>query len=153
MQIQQIKAHQIPLMHALLDCFSDVFEQPLDYSNARPTPEYLSSLLSSEEFIALIALDQDKLVGGLAAYELKKFEQMRSEIYIYDLAVYQEFRRQGVATKLIQYLQKLAADKGAWVIFVQADDGDTAAMRLYHKLGTQERVLHYDIDVPAYKKP
>lgn len=26
-------------------------------------------------------------VGGLAAYELKKFEQARSEIHLYDLAV------------------------------------------------------------------
>jgi aminoglycoside 3-N-acetyltransferase I len=38
-------------------------------------------------FIAVVAFKGGDAVGGLAAYELKKFEQERSEIYIYDLAV------------------------------------------------------------------
>jgi aminoglycoside 3-N-acetyltransferase I len=36
------------------------------------------------------------VVGGIAAYELKKFEQERSEIYIYDLAVASEHRREAL---------------------------------------------------------
>ena len=42
------------------------------------------------------------MVGALAAYELLKFEAERSEIYIYDLAVLEEFRRRGIATALIE---------------------------------------------------
>jgi aminoglycoside 3-N-acetyltransferase I len=44
-------------------------------------------LLCSDHFIALAALQDDVVIGGVAAYELKKFERERSEIYIYDLAV------------------------------------------------------------------
>ena len=36
----------------------------------------------------------DEVVGGLAAYELRKFEQARSEFYLYDLAVSEAHRRQ-----------------------------------------------------------
>jgi len=43
------------------------------------------------------------------AYELHKFEQQRSEIYIYDLAVLAAHRRQGIATAMIQALKKIAA--------------------------------------------
>ena len=47
-----------------------------------------SRRLRDETFFAVVALDQSgTMIGGLAAYELKKFEQERSEIYIYDLAV------------------------------------------------------------------
>ena len=89
------------------------------------------------------------MVGGIAAYELKKFEQRRSEIYIYDLAVAATHRRQGIATALINELREIAATRGAFVIFVQADRGDAPAIALYSKLGTREDVLHFDITVPV----
>ena len=76
-----------------------------------------------------------------------KFEQERSEIYIYDLAVAAAYRRQGIATALILELKKIAAARGAYVIFVQADIGDAPAIALYRKLGTPENVLHFDIGV------
>ena len=87
------------------------------------------------------------VVGGIAAYELKKFEQERSEIYIYDLAVASAHRREGVATALIEELRTVAAARGAYVIFVQADFGDEPAIALYAKLGIREEVLHFDIAV------
>jgi aminoglycoside 3-N-acetyltransferase I len=64
-------------------------------------------LLSSDYFIALAALKNGAVVGGLTAYELQKFEQERSEIYIYDLAVAAAHRREGIATALIQKLQQI----------------------------------------------
>ena len=87
------------------------------------------------------------MVGALAGYELVKFEAERSEIYIYDLAVREEYRRQGVATALFEALKPIAREKGAWVIFVQADPPDAPAVALYEKLGSREEVLHFDIAV------
>lgn len=84
-------------------------------------------------------------LGGLAAYELRKFEQERSEIYIYDLAVAAAHRRQGIATALIAALARYAAACGARVLFVQADREDAPAIALYAKLGAREDVLHFDI--------
>jgi aminoglycoside 3-N-acetyltransferase I len=78
-----------------------------------------------------------------------KFEQQRSEIYIYDLAVSQENRREGIATAMIEKLKEIARSRGAYVIFVQADTNaeDLPARALYSKLGKREDVLHFDIDV------
>ena len=44
----------------------------------------------------------------------------------------------------------IAAERGAHVIFVQADRGDTAAIVLYSKLGACENVLHFDIGVDRH---
>jgi aminoglycoside 3-N-acetyltransferase I len=104
-------------------------------------------LLRSGYFIALAALQDDAVIGGLAAYELKKFERHRSEIYIYDLAVMAEYRRRGIATALITRLKAIAKARGAYVIFVQADLADVPAIALYSKLGIREDVLHFDIQV------
>jgi aminoglycoside 3-N-acetyltransferase I len=97
--------------------------------------------------MALAALKSGEVVGGIAAYELRKFEQERSEIYIYDLAVAAAHRREGIATALILELRRIAAARGAYVIFVQADRGDAPAIALYTKLGTAEDVLHFDIPI------
>src|SRR5262249_41736049 len=95
--------------------------------------------------IALVALVDGAVVGGLVPYELPKFEQARREIYIYDLAVAEAHWPRGIATALIRHLQEIASQRGAWVIFVKADYGDDPAIALYSKLGRREEVLHFDI--------
>ena len=135
------------LMHAMLTMFGEAFGDARTYASARPGATYLARLLASDTFIALAALKEATVVGGLAAYELRKFEQERSEIYIYDLAVAEAHRREGIATSLILQLRDIAAARGAHVLFVQADRGDEAAIALYSKLGTREDVLHFDIAV------
>ena len=133
------------MMEAMSTMFGEAFDEAETYNGARPSVAYLERLLGSDYFVALAALKNGEVVGGLAAYELIKFEQERSEIYIYDLAVAAAHRRQGIGTALITELGKIAAARGAWVVFVQADPGDTPAINLYTKLGTREDVLHFDI--------
>lgn len=146
--ILRIDAGRQDLMEGLLAMFGEAFEDVATYTARRPGAAYLRRLLVSDTFIALAALKEGVVVGGLAAYELHKFEQERSEIYIYDLAVSQAHRREGIATALIRELQGIAAQRGAYVIFVQADLGDDPAIALYTKLGVREDVLHFDIPVP-----
>jgi aminoglycoside 3-N-acetyltransferase I len=129
----------------MLDVFANAFEDAESYSSKRPSPEYVSKLLNSENFVSLVAVEDNRVIGALAAYELKKFEQERSEFYIYDLGVLEAYRRAGVATRLISALKPIAKSRGAFVVFVQADYGDDPAIALYTKLGHREDVLHFDI--------
>lgn len=147
--IRQIMPDDISLMDALLAAFGEAFNDVGTYTGNRPSAAYLQRLLGGDSFIALAALRNGEVVGGIAAYELRKFEQQRSEIYIYDLAVLAAHRREGIATALIEELKKIAAARGAYVIFVQADTAieDEPAIALYTKLGSREDVLHFDIPV------
>jgi len=147
--IRQIDQHNIELMNALMTVFSEAFSDAATYTGKRPSTDYLKTLLSSDYFIALAALKDERVIGGLTAYELKKYEQERNEIYIYDLAISAWHRRKGVATALIEELKIIASARGAYDIFVQADTGeeDKPAISLYTKLGKREDVLHFDIDV------
>jgi aminoglycoside 3-N-acetyltransferase I len=129
----------------MLGLFSDAFDDPESYLHHQPSEAYLTRLLASDTFIAVPAFAAGQIVGGLAGYVLHKFEQERSEFYIYDLAVAEEFRRRGIATELINTLRHIAEERGIHVIFVQADYGDDPAVALYTKLGTREDVMHYDI--------
>lgn len=136
-------------MRRLLDCFGQAFEDVATYSARQPEDAYLQGLLGSPHFIAIAAFAPDgEVLGGLAGYVLPKFEQARAEFYLYDLAVAEAHRRQGLARALIETLRRLAAERGIYVIFVQADQGDEPAIALYTQLGQREEVLHFDI-LPA----
>jgi aminoglycoside 3-N-acetyltransferase I len=115
LSIRRIMPDEVPLMASLLTTFGDVFDDADAYSGNRPSANYMRRLLGGDSFIAVAALKEGSVVGGLAAYELKR----------------------------------IAATRGAYVIFVQADTGteDAPAIALYTKLGTREDVLHFDIAV------
>ena len=131
----------------MLTIFAEAFQDEPTYLSNQPSDEYLKNLLASESFFAIAGYSGETAVGGLVGYVLRKFEQERSEFYIYDLAVLESHRRQGVATAMIENLKKLATERDAYVIYVQADYGDEAAIALYTKLGVREDVMHFDIQV------
>ena len=86
-EIRQLTADDVALTEAVSTMFGEAFYEVATYTEKRPRAAYVRRLLGGESFVALAAIKQGDVVGGLAAYELQKFEQERSEIYIYDLAV------------------------------------------------------------------
>ena len=145
--VRRLARGEAALFDRLNDLFAAAFDDADAYQAARPAAAYLERLLDREHVIPVVAIAGGKIIGGLVAYELDKFEQDRREVYIYDLAVQEDYRRRGVATALIQHLRQISGQRRAWVIYVQADYGDEPAIALYTKLGVREDVMHFDIPV------
>ena len=145
--IRRLVSGDVDLVRDMLAVFGQAFEDVHTYTQAQPDQQYLDKLLGSETVVVLIALQGADVVGGLVAYELEKLEQRRSEMYIYDLAVAEQHCRRGVATGLITQVRTIASQRGAHVVFIQADLEDDPAIQLYTKLGVREDVLHFDIAV------
>jgi aminoglycoside 3-N-acetyltransferase I len=145
--VERLGSSDIGTMREALRVFADAFDEEENFFTAPPSDEYLQRLLSDPRFVLLVARLEGEVVGALSAYELVKYERERSEFYIYDLAVAEPFRRQGMATALIEALKPIARAAGGWVIFVQADRVDDPAVALYRGLGVEEEPLHFDIPV------
>ena len=135
--VKALGADDVPAMRQMLALFGKAFDDLPTYTGNQPDDAYLTDLLARNTFIAIGAF--------VAAYVLPKFEQTRAELYIYDLAVGEPYRRRGIATGMIEQLKRLAASRRIYMIFVQADYGDEAAIHLYTKLGRREDVMHFDI--------
>lgn len=145
MEIRVLGGQDVAVLRRMLAMFGQTFGDLPTYTASQPDDNYLQRLLESEAFVSIAACMGTDIIGGLVAYVLPKFEQARSELYIYDLAVDEAHRRRGVATTMIRKLKNLAVERGIYVIFVQADYGDDPAISLYTKLGVREEVLHFDI--------
>ncbi|HEX8624237.1 MAG TPA: AAC(3)-I family aminoglycoside N-acetyltransferase [Allosphingosinicella sp.] len=148
----RLGADDVDLARRVNELFGKAFDEPETYEGDPPSEAYLAELLGKAHVIALAALSDGEVVGGLVAYELDKLERARREVYIYDLAVAQGHRRRGIATALIERCREIAAERGAWVIFVQADYEDAPAVALYEKMGRREEVLHFDIPVEGPRR-
>jgi aminoglycoside 3-N-acetyltransferase I len=143
--VRVLDAGDARVLRDMLYLLGRVFDDPRSYVDRQPDEAYLARLLARDTFVAVAACANGRVVGGIAGYVLPKFEQERSELYIYDLGVDPAHRRRGIATAMIECLRHYAARRGIHVIYVQADAGDDPAIALYTRLGTREDVLHFDI--------
>ena len=146
--VRRLGPDELDTFRGLNALFADVFGEPETYLGAPPSDEYARELLADSAVILLAALEGGRVVGAIGGYRLRKFEQARSEVFIYDLAVAEDRRRQGIATALIEETRRIARDVGAWTVFVQADvfPEDEPARGLYRKLASDEiTALHFNI--------
>jgi len=118
-------------MFAVLAAAFDEAAEPL-------SDEYVDRLLASSSFWALAAFEGDRVVGGITAHTIPMTRSPRAELFIYDLAVSDEVRRQGVGERLVATLRILAAEAGIAEVFVPADDDDTEAVAFYRSIGGRE---------------
>ena len=146
-EIRRLGPNDLPLVRSLNEMFAEAFDEPDVYRGDPPADRYLAEVVAKEDVFVLVAMHGDEVVGGLVAYELAKLERVRSELYVYDLAVAERWRRRGIATALLECLRALGAERDAWVLFVQADRDDAPAAALYEKLGRREEVLHFDVPI------
>jgi aminoglycoside 3-N-acetyltransferase I len=146
--VRRLSKEDLTFMRSLNVLFGEVFDDAENYQNNLPHDDYLYRFLANENNIVLVALSDGKVVSGIAAYVLDKFEQERREVYIYDLAVANEHHRKGIGRGLIEELKNVARKSGAYVVFVQADEGD-AAIKFYESLSPSEnlRTRNFDFNV------
>ena len=110
---------------------ADVFEMDA----AALSDGYVEALLRRDDFWALAAVQDGRLVGGLTAYTLALTRAEVREVFLYDIAVRPECHRQGIGRKLVSALRVQAGAEGISVMFVAADEEDTHALDFYRAIG------------------
>jgi aminoglycoside 3-N-acetyltransferase I len=115
--------------------FRDFMLDEDDDRTVLASDEYLSGLVSRDDFHVLAAIADRKIVGGLTAYELVKYKREETEMFLYELGVEEEFQRRGIATALIERLKEICREKGIAEIFVATETDNRPARKLYQATG------------------
>jgi aminoglycoside 3-N-acetyltransferase I len=92
-------------------------------------------LLADEATIFLAAFDGTEPIGFVFGYELPRRHGAPSILFIYELEVNDEYRRQGIATRLMTELEQIARSRGIAEGFVLTEPDNAAANTLYESLG------------------
>ncbi len=128
-------------LNELLRLYEDVFEMK-DF--VMPSDNYLQSLLVKEGLTFLVAIIDEKIVGGLTAHDLPSTYFEANEVYVYDLAVAKKHQYQGIGKLLLTELKKICHQKGEREFFLQADINDSHAIDFYRSTGgIPEEVIHF----------
>lgn len=111
-----------------------VFEVTFEIQNfSMPDEMHLQTLLSKKDFKAIVAKQQDKVIGGLTIYILDQYYSKKPLAYIYDLAILPNYQRQGIGISLIEFLMRYCKENNFEEVFVQADKVDEYAIEFYRK--------------------
>lgn len=142
MEIEVLGTGDLNRLNELISVFAIVFETE---NSGRAGDNHLLSLLSKDTFFAIIASEENKIIGGLTAYVLNQYISEKPLAYIYDFAVKTEYQRKGVGKKLVEFTNDFFRKKGFEEVFVQADKIDKHAVDFYRstKPDAEEDVFHY----------
>lgn len=140
--VQILTPKDLDKLNDLISVFEKVFEmEPIQ----RPDRTYLHKLLSKENFMAIVAVSENKVIGGLTIYVLDRYYSEKPSAYIYDLAVRTEYQRKGVGKKLIAFTNDHCRQNGFAETYVQADKQDTDAIDFYRLTNPtlESEVVHF----------
>ncbi len=141
-EIKILQPDRLQELNELISVFENVFEMRGFH---RPSQTHLQNLLNKNNFFAVIAKTENKIIGGLTVYVLDQYYSEKPLAYIYDLAVLAEYQRKGVGRSLIKFTNEFCRRKGFEEVFVQADKIDDYAVDFYRstKPTDEEQVLHF----------
>ncbi len=141
-KIQKLNEDDINKFIQLLTLFEQVFEMK---NFQQPEKKHLQHILTKSNFIAMVATEDDVVVGGLTAYILDQYYVTKPLAYIYDLAVLEEKQRLGIGKKLINAMIIYGKSIGCEEVFVQADRVEQHAVSFYRStpITAEEDVIHF----------
>ncbi len=143
-KISRIQGKDVERFTELVELLNEVFET----SNQIATKNQLKKLLNKSDFHAIVISKENKIIGGLTAYQLEQYYTDKSELYIYDIAVKKELHNQGIGKELINFLKDYSAKNGIETIFVQAHSNDEQAVKFYEStFGNGEKVDHFNFEI------
>jgi GNAT superfamily N-acetyltransferase len=108
--------------------------------------------LASPRNIFVAATDGAQPVGYAVAYELARIDRRASMILLYEIAVAETRRRQGIGTAILGCLKNIARQRCTIKMWVLADEGNLAADRLYTSAGARRQGanLLYEWDAGSF---
>ena len=90
----------------------------------------------------LLALDDERRPVGMVTGVETTHPDKGTEMFLYELAVDEGSRQQGIGAALVRALADLAQQQGCYGMWVLTDDDNAAALATYNAAGADESSHH-----------
>lgn len=95
----------------------------------------LSRFVADPANILIAGVVGGQVAGVLRAHRLSRYDGRGDEVLLNEIDVDPTFRKQGIATRLVEHLKEVARETGCSEIWIPTNTSNDAAMRLYAKTG------------------
>lgn len=150
LEIEDI-AHAAKLIQALHEKMVDM-RRDIFIPKQENWKEYLESKLENEDYVLLVARDENKVVGVCSA-EIKHLgdnveTRIRDILFIDYIAVDEEYRRCKIGTKLLDEIKKIAMDQDISTVELNVWGFNENAIKFYdnNQMKPKRIVYEYLID-------
>jgi [ribosomal protein S18]-alanine N-acetyltransferase len=99
-----------------------------------PDAAWTTQFLSREGHHLLAAMEDDRAIGFVTGVETTHPDK-GTEMFLYELAVHPEHRKQGIGTALVGALAELARSRGCYGMWVSTEPDNVAALATYRAAG------------------
>ena len=116
------------------------------FTNYEKSAKIYSEIVNNPAYHNIVAKTNGQVVGlatVIINYDI--VDQLKPFITVWNLSVKREYRRKGIATKILEYVYEFAKKSNCDFIAFQADAKNVIAQKLYDKLG-------YIRDIGYFKK-
>jgi len=96
--------------------------------------EHAHRFLADDRHHLLLARDGDVAVGFVSGVEMTHPDK-GTEMFLYELAVDDDWQRQGIGVALVRALRELAKERGCYGMWVLTDADNEAALATYASAG------------------
>ena len=101
-----------------------------------PTVEYTRRFFESEGHHLLLAIEGDEVAGFVSGVETTHPDK-GTEMFLYELSVGEQHRRQGIGKALVEALAALARERGCYGMWVGTEAENAAALATYRAAGAE----------------
>jgi len=78
-----------------------------------------------------------ELAGFVLAYRLERLDREAAQLFVYEVGVTPQYRRDGIGARLMGHVRDLVAEEALMEAFVLTDQDNEAAVQLYRSTGGQ----------------
>ena len=116
---------------AAVHAAAELFDDP-------PRAEATERFLSSAGHHLLFAYDEGGRAVGMISGVETTHPDKGTEMFLYELSVAEDARRQGVGSALVEALKALAVERGCYGMWVGTETDNEAARNTYRRAGAAE---------------
>lgn len=143
MNILRAELAQLPQLVVLFDLYRQFYHQP---TNPEKAAEFLRDRINREESVIFMAEEPSapqRAMGFVQLYPSFSSVSMRRLWVLNDLFVHADFRKQGVAHKLLERARNWAVETDAVALMLETGKDNLAAQSLYEKTGWERSTDYY----------
>jgi len=97
-------------------------------------PQATARFLSDPDHHLLVAYEDSRPVGFVSGVEMTHPDK-GTEMFLYELAVHEDYQRRGVGTALVNRLAQVARSRGCYGMWVVTEESNEAATATYGGTG------------------